>query len=396
MRVGLIIPEPLSSGGVSSYARDLIRMAPRDIDFTLIAQSSNDNHGFDLSQSLDRVTLVRLPPRKHDFLSNVKIQAFIFLQLRKICQEEKIEIIHTHFGHMPDIAIRVKQLKIPIIATAHNSSVILSEAIRSSRMSYSRLDKTSRYLISLSPLIGTLEKFYLRSRFLISPSRWFSQQLGSRFHVPSNKIFNIPNGIDTNEFKPIDAFQRLNDRKTIIFLGRISALKGIDVLCRAISILSSERYHLRLIIVGAGDLGAYRNELNLLRLKGVEIKCMGHTKREAIPEILASCDVALSASYIENASMSILEAMACGLPVIASDVGGTSEIITHNQNGLLFPSGDSEALSHLLAELLYDDVLRSRLGKAARKTVVESFNGLTMAKMTHDAYESILERAVIS
>ena len=392
MRVALIVPEPENTGGVSGYASDLTRLSPPGVTYVVLAQRSgvgrNSHDGHDwLSGS---ASAIHLPSRKHDFISNFEVQWHLAWNLKSICQKEHIDLVHSQFGHMPDLLVRTKSLGIPIVSTAHNSSLLLSRAIHDSCLSFSRLDQASKYVTLFSSALGVIEKQYVKDRFIIVPSKWFLDHAVRELGIRHNRLFHIPHGVDTNMFKPGSQSKDQEQHKRIVFVGRISAVKGIDVLLSALSILSDSNRSLRLTIVGPGNLGLYRDGISRLKAKGVEVIHTGGVTRDRIASILRSNDIAVSSSYVENAPLSVMEAMSCGIPVVASSVGGIPEVLVHGKTGFLFPAGDHIRLAAILESLLENKDLLNRIGRDARRAAVELFDGAMMCKRTALAYESIL------
>lgn len=388
-RIGLIIPEPPFSGGVSSYAQDLLEMSEGGFEFVIFVQPPQ-NHLTGMPSAYGRArSIVLLPPRTNEFLSNASIQLFLMKNLVRICRQEGIDLIHSQFGHMPDLMVKARSSGIPIVSTAHNSSAILAKAIALSGVRFSDLDGTSRYLRVLGPAIGMIERGYARDRYLLCPSIWMMDRLRAYADVEDHRLFHVPHGIDTGRFRPIPGRRWTGSRRTIVFLGRFSAVKGIDVLLSAISALSI-RLKLRLVMVGPGHLTLYDDKLEYLRRQGVEVECIGAVNRDKVPQVLCSADIAISSSYVENSPLSVMEAMSCGVPVVASNVGGIPEMLDDGKNGLLFQVGDSIGLAETALLLLEDEDFREQMALEARRTALEKFDGKIMGSRTGAVYESIL------
>jgi len=133
-----------------------------------------------------------------------------------------------------------------------------------------------------------------------------------------------------------------------------------------------DRYPVVALIIGGG-----RREAEMRR-KAAELGLSGRVhflgQREDVPDLLAALDIFVLPSHREGVSLALLEAMAVGLPVIVTAVGGLPEVVTHGENGLLIPLKDPEALTEALARLLADPELARRLGDQARRHVAEHFS----------------------
>lgn len=205
--------------------------------------------------------------------------------------------------------------------------------------------------------------------------------------VDRRRIWKIPNGIDTETFRPPTAAERTKSRRDLgireddvvaVFLGRLVRLKRVDLILRAwADVQGPDR---SLLIVGDGpeheSLGRLRDELGLQR-----VRFLG--SREEVRDLLWSGDFSLLPSEREGLSVALLEAMAVGLPSVASDVPGNEEVVTHRETGLLVPVGDEEALRSSISQMIESADLRRRLGIRARRHIVRDY-GLEAVTTAHE------------
>ena len=168
-------------------------------------------------------------------------------------------------------------------------------------------------------------------------------------------------------------------RKNILFAGRIEPLKGIDTLLRAIGLLRERRpdlspANLTVPIIGGdpSDAGIQANEemarLQALRAElGLEalITFVGAQDQDTLNFYFSAADCLVMPSHYESFGMVALEAMACGAPVIASDVGGLTQLVRHGETGLRVPPRDPAALADAIEYLLSDEPRRRRMGHSA-------------------------------
>lgn len=159
----------------------------------------------------------------------------------------------------------------------------------------------------------------------------------------------------------------------VLFLGRLGNRKGTFDLLRAFAAAAAHRPNITLTC--AGD-GAIAEALALAAELGVSprVSCPGWLDPAAGAAQLNGATLFALPSYAEGLPMALLEAMARGLPVITTPIGGIPEVVQHQKNGYLVPPGDTAALSRALGELLDSADLRQRLGIAARRTIVEGFS----------------------
>ena len=184
----------------------------------------------------------------------------------------------------------------------------------------------------------------------------------SRAILPSEKRIQLglPNGIDFERFKTV---RRDHDVFTLGFLGYLGKHKGLDVLLQALSLIADPG-EVRLLVAGDGDERSNLEALcQQLRLDQSVTFC-GQVDNQRIGAIYEQIDVLVVPSvWPENSPVTITEAMASGIPVIASDIGGISELVDHGVTGLLAPPRDPRALADLIARLLKDPDVRREMGQ---------------------------------
>jgi len=179
------------------------------------------------------------------------------------------------------------------------------------------------------------------------------------------KVFLIPNPIKDEFFNVQPSLQNFN----IIYVGGLKPKKGISTLIEAFAEVAKVIPDARLILVGDGPL---RPDIEKqIRELGLENKVLitSFIPNSQIPKILEKASVFVLPSYAEGLSNALLQAMAAGLPCIASDIEENREIIQHEVNGLLFPVGDSKALAETLIQVLTDKELALKIGRNARESV---------------------------
>jgi glycosyltransferase involved in cell wall biosynthesis len=179
-------------------------------------------------------------------------------------------------------------------------------------------------------------------------------------------LVEIPNGVDLSQFSVRPA-QRREGVPHLTYIGRLDKYKGVTFLLKGFKELLSRAGAVRLTIVGDGPdeflLKAMAREID------IDERVTFRGRQEEVLSEYHRTTIFVLPSLSEGMSNVLLEAMACGLPVVATSVGGNSDIITDRHNGLLVPPGDALTLSTALLELLENDDFAQRLGEAARKTV---------------------------
>lgn len=224
-----------------------------------------------------------------------------------------------------------------------------------------------------------------------SSSEYSSQWVRTHYHKNIEQIPVIHTGIDIEKFAPRPNIK--NDTLTLIFTGKIVRNKGVEELVDAACTLAKTFPGLRLKLLGRGE------ETLINKLKEKAEKCTpglleisGFIKKDALPEELSKADIFVAPSWFEGGPGFVyLEAMACGLPVIACSGSGVEEIIISGENGILVPPKDVTALTKALYGLLSDKVLRNKLGNKAREYVIKNANSKECLKKLEALYYSVLK-----
>jgi len=205
---------------------------------------------------------------------------------------------------------------------------------------------------------------------------------------PGTPVEALTNGVDTSFFQPAQPALPPSGRPRIIVPRRLFPKNGVEFFVRALPMILREVEAEALFI---GD-GPERTKLEgLARELGVagSVRFMGKQPHKEMPGLLSSGSLAVIPSLMEATSVAALEAMACGLPVAASDVGGLPEIVDDSVGGL-FPPGDPEGLAATVVRLLKDQELEGK-GARARERVVAEWSNLRLAQRHLEIYEGLLQ-----
>lgn len=209
---------------------------------------------------------------------------------------------------------------------------------------------------------------WLRDRFsqtelLVANSDDTAQRLTATFGYEFEDV--VYPGVDLDTFRPgiEPAFE--SDDPAILFVGRLVESKGIDELLEAVATLEGRQ---ELHVVGRGDRDRIRNRAATLGIDDAVV-CHGEVPHPELPAYYAGADVFCLPSHEESFGMANVEAMACGLPVVTTDLEGIKTYLANGENGLLAQVGDSQDLADKLTMLLESPALRSRLGEHAREDV---------------------------
>jgi len=353
MRVMQILPR-MRVGGVERGVYDLARFF-KDKDVTTIIVSG----GGPLAEELEAqgIKHYTLPVYRKSPLG-----LFLIPKLRKIIEDEKIDIVHARSrvpGWISFFASRSGRTH--FITTAHG--------IYKNRF--------------FSEVMGW-------GKFVIAPSRVVARHMRDRFGVPEDKISIISRWVDLDKFNFTD-YKTRKESSYIVSLGRISPSKGYEHLIKGFKKVVRFNPYLKLKIVGSADkskqryLGHLKTLVNRFSLN-YNVEFVGFT--QDVEGILARARILVAPSVIEESfGRVVIEAFACGVPVVATAVGGFKEIIEDGKNGLLVEPEDSSAISEGILKILEDSNFAEKLVKQAREKVERKYTMEECLLETEEVYK---------
>lgn len=308
-----------------------------------------------------------LSPRKLIAMAGAAVRSVI--QLRRLIVRNKYDLVHSNTGVIIGGALAARLAGIPHI---WHFREILSE---------------------FRQLWTIFEPFVLHtSREIFCISDAVAQQFKSK--KASEKITVIYDGIVVPERPPVHRQKNNSEPFHVLSVGRIAPYKGQDVLIRALGSLLDRGFDVRLTLVGDvyGERVSYRESLESI---AVELEIDEYVEfagfSENIEPFFANADVfVLSSTRPEGLGLVVLEAMAAGTPVVASNNGALKEIIDDNKNGLLVEPGDHQAIADAIEEIIRDPELRRRLAEAGFERVAEKFTVEEMNRNIVTAYRQAL------
>ncbi|HEY0590232.1 MAG TPA: glycosyltransferase family 4 protein [Thermoanaerobaculia bacterium] len=303
-------------------------------------------------------------------------------RLAAIVRERRIELIHAHLTYASTWGAMVaRRTGVPLVATLHTLPVrgrlFSRDRVRQSIMAFLLRRRASR-VIAVS---GDQARAWIRRRLL-----------------PETLIAVVPNGVElpseNGRFAATTSPSQTPGAgwgANALVLGTAAVLrdgKGIDVLLRAFARVVREAHDITLKIAGDGPLRRHlEREGGRLGL-GSHVHWLGY--RDDVPSLVRTFDVFVHPALFDALPTAVLEAMAAGVPVVASATGGIPEIITDGENGLLVPPGDEEALAGAIHRLLRHRTMLRELGAAGRARVEAEFS----AERWVERLEAIYREAV--
>ncbi|MFC2044513.1 glycosyltransferase family 4 protein [Chloroflexota bacterium] len=227
----------------------------------------------------------------------------------------------------------------------------------------------------------TAERFAYRMADAAITSSWNDYNYVEQRYHPHNHIHGH-NYVDTELFKPINGIEKKKD--AICFIGRLNQQKNLNALFDALKGLSST-----LDIIGSGPQLAQLKEL--ARHNNVKVNFLGNIPNSELPAILNKYELFVLTSLWEGMPKTLLEAMACGLPVVGTNVDGIKEVIRDGDNGILCDT-TAGSIRQAIIKAMNDRDLREKLGAGARNTIKQSFSLDKLLQKELDLYSRILDK----
>lgn len=346
MKIGLVSPYDYPyPGGVTEHISHLAtEFRKRGHEVHVIAPQSAGVRG----QTEDIVhpvgTVVPIPI--NGSVARISLSLRLARRVREILEREQFDVVHLHEPLLP-------ALPITVLRYSHAVNVGTFHAFAQSNLGYFYGKPILRYFVRK-----------LHGRIAVSPA---ARDFVAGYFPGEYEI--IPNGIDYARFAgPVPPLEKYrDDAPKILFVGRLEKRKGLKYLLRAMGGVWDHFAKAKLVVVGSGPLlEDYRRLVESRRIDNVEF--VGFVSSEDLARYYHSCDVFCAPSTgQESFGIVLLEAMASGKPLVASDITGYRSVVSHGVEGFLVPPKDEQALALSLVRLLSDADLRAKMGRAGKR-----------------------------
>jgi len=360
------------TGGMNVYVRELSRRLS-DLGIAVDVYTRRQDPCYPTEVDFaDRARVVHLPAgpaapySKHrvwDHLPEFVDGVFDFISDHGL----QYDVIHSHYWLSGWVAMRLRHaLDLPVVHMSHTLGYPKNAA---AQLPWEQ--EPSRRL--------RIERQVLQnSDALVAESPASRRHMVRHYGVEPSDIAVIPCGVDVERFQPRDKRRARLDLSLpaaapiLLFVGRLQPSKGIDILLRAAAEIRRQRPDVRVLVVGGGlDERDERETAELQRLQRLGAELGLHNvhyvraqPQETLAKYYAAADVFVLPSHYESFGMVVLEAMACGTPVVGSDVGGLSHTIADGESGLLVTPGDWRAFARAIARLLASPGLQGAMRQA--------------------------------
>ncbi len=395
-KVCFITPEywPLS-GGTGAYVYYLSNELMKNGYRIQIVTGSNQTQDIQVNPQLD-VSFLKIP--KIPVVKSFMLAAASSRKLSSIRSTANVDITHPQLPLTPNFAVPPSFGK-ALICTVHSTWKGEAEAIRGEP--YSRLNANEKFLVSFNWFLRFFEEGMLsRARKIIAVSNFTKWELTNYYKIPAHKIQVIHNGVDIKKFQPavdkrkVKVAMGLNpDDLAIVSVGRLYARKGLFTLIESMPDVIKKFPKAKFIVSGKGqsdEMHKLNAHAERLGVRG-NIVFTGYTPDRELPKLYQAADVFAFSTFYEHHPFAVLEALATGLPVVTTTVGGIPETIDSGKNGYLVEPFNPRQFSEKILHLLENPAEAQEMGKKARQTVEQQLDWRIVVKEAMKVYDKVLE-----
>ena len=373
MKIALVTPyEYPYPGGVTEHVAHLDHyFREQGHTVTIIAPSSEDAGG--VEDNVIRISKSIVSLSFSGSTSRITLSPRIYRAVKRLLKEEQFDVIHLHEPFTPAL---------PLVVLRHSKTVNVGTF-----HAYREEEHLAYELVRplLKPFMDRLD-----ARICVSES---ARELVS-LHFPGDYLV-IPNGIDMQRFGPqVQPIEKYVDgRPTVLFVGRLDKRKGFRYLMRAMPYVFQAVPEARLLVVGAFDKEDKEPFVRYARMHHLSsVRFVGRVSPAELPRYYASCDVFCAPSTgFESFGIVLLEAMAAGKPIVATDIPGYRSVLDDGQEGLLVEPENERALADATVRLLADPATRREMGERGRRKAAR-FDWPIIAGQILELYERLLHR----
>lgn len=341
--------------GIGYYVFNLAKkLIEKNQKVTIITRGNWKPYQIEYFEGIKTIKVLFLPiypiyMHLHSFFVN-----FIFKK-----NEYQFDMVHVHSPLAPFI-----KTTLPIILTVHTTSFMEAKMIEELNFHSLIFKKFAKYISY--PIENSLVK---RANLITVVAESVKNEL-NEYEIGGKQVLNFGNGVNEKEFCP-PAFK--NDMEYILFVGRLSYRKGLFDLFEASKLVLNRYPNFKFYIVGKGFFKRYLDK-NIARSDLADHFILkGYIGKKELIYLYQNATIFVLPSHYEGLPTVILEAMACGLPIVATNISGNVEIIKNNINGLLIDPKNPRQMYDAISKLLEDKKIRMELGKKARITIEEKY-----------------------
>jgi glycosyltransferase involved in cell wall biosynthesis len=359
-------------GGIETHVREISKRLIRlGLDVRIL--TTDPTNKLPKEELIDGIAISRF----HSFTFN-EVHFFAPRLYSALMDLKDADLIHIHdYQDLPDLVLALTY-------GCNRKPFVLTPHFHPMGGSTWRTIAKKAYNLSLG------KRIMQKADVVIAVSEYEKQLLQRKFGLQNYKVKYIPNGVD---IKKIENIERKNvENKVILYVGRLEKYKGVQFLLKSFYKIKEDIPTSQLLIVGVGP---YKNNLvriaNRLKIIG-DVKFLENVPEKELMKLYCASSLFVMPSRYEAFCIALIEAMACGLPVIATKVGGMKELIKPNETGFLIDYPPNEnLLAELIISLLEDPDTSRRIGEKAREYVLNKFSWSVVVQHLFTLYRNILK-----
>jgi glycosyltransferase involved in cell wall biosynthesis len=394
-KVCFISPEywPLT-GGTGAYVYYLSNELLKNGYKIYVVTGSSQAQDIQVNPKLN-VSFLKIP--KMPIVKSFMLAGSSYRKLNSVRNIANVDIIHPQLPLTPNFAVPPNFGK-ALVCTVHSTWKGEAEAIRGEP--YSRLNANEKFLVSFNWFLRIFEeKMLARAKKIIAVSNFTKWELTNYYKIPQSKIRVIHNGVDVNKFKPAIDKRKIKkelgfnpDDLAIVSVGRLYARKGLFTLIESIPAVVKRFPNGKFIISGKGQSDEMHKLIGHAEKLGVKnnIIFTGYYPDKKLPKLYQAADIFAFSTFYEHHPFAVLEALATGLPVVTTTVGGIPETIESGKNGLLVEPFNPQQFSEKILYLLEHPAEAAEMGASARKTIVANYDWRILVKDAMKVYDEAL------
>ena len=373
-------PKGYGGKAVFELCRYLVK---RGLEVHVVTSSVKGKPKYELLQGIH---VHRIPTHfQKIFNSEYPISPTVLASIMEVIRKYDINLVHINFIFSP-LALgtgflrSIGLIKIPVIVTSHGLTKGYSSTLTE----------------IASNLLGLFSKSLVlhQARAIVTVSMCENNYFKSEF---SRKLHYIPNGVDTSIFKPLSENGKLireklcvrKDDVLVLYFAHLRSAKGILTLLDAIDVVINETSNVKFLIAGTGPLRE-KVKKSLKNHEGRVHAFIRYIPDSDLPYLYNASDIYTLPSFVEGMPLSLMEAMACGKPVIATNVSDVPILAKNGVNGIIIPPGNANVLAQSILHLAKNPELRKLMSQANAKKMIE-YDWAKIAEQYHLMYSSVIK-----
>ncbi len=336
---------------------------------------------FRLGQAMENIYYHEVTVNTYPLFEYPPYSLALTSKMMDVARYEKLDVLHVHYAipHATSAVLARQILEgqgifVPVVTTLHGTDITI---------------------VGQDPSFMPVVNYSINeSDGVTAVSDYLRQETYSRFDT-TGEIEVIPNFVDGDRFQPLKKshFKQAlcpNGEKVLVHVSNFRPVKRVGDVVEVFSRLRKEGLPLKLLLVGDGPDRVPTE--HLARRLGVfeDVRFLG--KQDPVEEILSIADVFMIPSGSETFGLAALEAMACGVPVVASNIGGLPELVIPGENGFLCPLGDIDSFTRATRRILTNEALHTHMAEAARTRAIDEFDVNRIVPQYEQYYERVLAR----